>query len=120
MSGVETRAAVAVSDTIMEAIRACQTEAEIDGVAKKYLSAMKQLKTTQAGKLEIIHIRNLAALRRKMIRDGEDLSERRDATRTCSVCGHWIAPFLITRFKKTTRYCQECRPKNGKGDTCRL
>lgn len=103
---------IALVDEIMGAIRKCRTGAEISNVAKHYSGALKILGASEAHKVRVIHIKNFAALRRKMIMEGVDLGEKRDTSRPCAECGHWIAPFGVTKDRVTKWYCGKCRPKN--------
>lgn len=111
-SSDDTQTVITLVAEIMGAITKCRTGAEIGSCARHYAGALKILGASDAHKVRVIHIKNYAALRRKMIMAGADLTEKRDTSRACVDCGHWIAPFGVKEGRETKRYCGDCRLKD--------
>ena len=71
LSNSDDKTVIALVDEIMGAIRKCRTGAEISNCAQHYSGALKTLWASEDHKVRVIHIRNFAALRRKMIASGK-------------------------------------------------
>jgi len=63
-----------LADEILSKLDACQTEAEIDQVAKEHADDVRKMAADKDLKPRSLHIRNLAALKRREIRGGRNVS----------------------------------------------
>lgn len=54
-----------LADEILAKLRACQSTAEIDAVAKAYAEQVRDMNADPDLKVRVIHIKNLAALKRR-------------------------------------------------------